>query len=300
MASISSYGQQIYKGFDKGQGLHIYDHASRTFRSAGYALKPRLKFLFHVVFSLNTAQIPQLRGAMGLSDQNNISLLVKTIDLPKYTVTTETLNQYNRKRIVQTKINYDPVNITFHDDASDVVRNMWYNYYSYYYKDPTYNYGDTNSTNGTIGPQANRENGFGYSARDIYEQDRMGGANDWGYIGESISDGANGKPAFFTDIRIFGFEYQRPYAEYILINPLITACSHDTYDYSQGNGTMTHSMTVAYETVKYMIGSPNSDVPGFAGPAHYDDKLSPLARNQASTDNITGQGSQLYTGPQPR
>ena len=57
-------------------------------------------------------------------------------------------------------------------------------------------------------------------------------------------------------------------------------------------------MTVAYETVKYMTGAPNSDIPGFADPAHYDNTLSPLARNRASTDNITGQGGQIYTGAQ--
>ena len=300
MASASSFGQQIFKGFNGGQGLHGYDHASRVFRSAGYELKPRLKFLFHVVFSLNIAQIPQLRGSLGLDDQSNLSLVVKTVDLPKFTIATETLNQYNRKRVIQTKINYDPINITFHDDGSDLVRNMWYNYYSYYYKDATQKYGAVSPTNGSIGLQENKENGFGYGERDIYNQDRMGGVNDWGYIGESISDGATGKPAFFTDIRIFGFEYQRPYAEYILINPLITSWQHDTYDYSQGNGTMQHTMTVAYETVKYMQGSPNRDVPGFADPSHYDSTLSPLARNRASTDTITSGGSQLYTGPQPR
>jgi len=290
--SLATFGQQIFQGFTAVNGLRGYDHANRVFTPNGYELKPRFKFLFHVAFTINTAQIPALRGALGLTDISNISLLVKTVDLPKYTIATETLNQYNRKRVIQTKINYDPVNITFHDDGSDLIRNMWYNYYSYYYKDASQSYGSTNSTNGSMGAEGNGTKGFGYSGRDIYNQDRMGGVNDWGYIGESINDGttsSSGKPPFFTDIRIFGFDYQHKYAEYVLINPLISNWSHDTYDYSQGNGLMQHSMTIAYETVKYKQGAPNTQAPGFANAAHYDTTPSPLAR-VGGLSTILGQG----------
>ena len=41
---------------------------------------------------------------------------------------------------------------------------------------------------------------------------------------------------------------------YQLINPIITAFKHDTYDYSQTNGIMSNTMTIAYETVKYYEG----------------------------------------------
>lgn len=254
--------------------LRDYAHASKTFRSFGYELKPKFKFLFHVVFNINTAEIPALKGVLGNVDINELSLVVKTAELPKYTVTTETLNQYNRKRIVQTKINYDPVTITFHDDGGDLVRNMWYNYYSYYYKDPSQQYGVPNATNGSLGALANRTTGFGYNSRDIYANDRL--VNDWGYIGESITDGtssASGKPPFFKDIRIYGFDPGHMYSEYVLINPLITNWSHDTYDYSQGNGLMQHTMNIAYETVKYYQGSPNTEVPGFGRISRYDRRL---------------------------
>ena len=294
-SSLATFGQQIFKGFTAVDGLRGYDHANRVFTPNGYELKPRFKFLFHVAFTINSAVIPKIRGAIGLQDIANLSLVVKTVDLPKYTIATETLNQYNRKRVIQTKINYDPVNITFHDDGSDLVRNMWYNYYSYYYKDASQNYGATNSNNGSMGAEGNGTNGFGYSSRDIYNQDRMGGVNDWGYIGESISDGttsSSGKPPFFSDIRIFGFDYQHKFAEYILINPLISNWAHDTYDYSQGNGLMQHSMTIAYETVKYKQGAPNKSAPGFANPAHYDTTPSPLAR-PGTTATILGQGGLL-------
>ena len=294
-SSLATFGQQIFKGFSAVDGLRGYNHANRVFTPNGYELKPRFKFLFHVAFTINSAVIPKIRGAIGLQDIANLSLVVKTVDLPKYTIATETLNQYNRKRVIQTKINYDPVNITFHDDGSDLVRNMWYNYYSYYYKDASQAYGATNNNNGSMGAEGNGTNGFGYNGRDIYNQDRMGGVNDWGYIGESINDGtvsSSGKPPFFSDIRIFGFDYQHKFAEYILINPLISNWQHDTYDYSQGNGLMQHSMTIAYETVKYKTGAPNKSAPGFANPAHYDTTPSPLAR-PGTTATILGQGGIL-------
>lgn len=299
---MSSFGQDFLKGFiGAGQGLRDYTHASRTFRTNAYELKPRFKFLFHVSFTVNLQEIPALKGALPVDDVGNLSLVVKTIDLPKYNIQTETLNQYNRKRVVQTKINYDPVNITFHDDGGDVVRNMWYQYYSYYYKDPSQQYLSPNNTNGSLGSLANRVTGFGYNTRDIYADQRTGNVNDWGYIGEAFNDGTSapgGKPPFFRDIRIYGLD-QHKYAEYILINPIIKSWNHDQYDYAASNGTMQNSMTIDYETVKYYSGAisasrPDINVQGFADPAHYDTTRSPIAR-EGSTATIFGQAGALDT-----
>ena len=301
---MPSFGQDFLKGFLGNNSLRDYTHASKTFTTNAFELKPRFKFLFHVSFTLNVQEIPYLRGAMGNDDIMNLSLAVKTIDLPKYTIDTETLNQYNRKRIIQKKINYDPVAVTFHDTSDDLIRKMWYYYMSYYYKDPTQRYLDPNNTNGNNGDSANRQAGFGYNDRDIYAVQRIGNVNDWGYIGESFNDGtssANGKPPFFRDIRIYGMD-QHKFAEYVLINPLITNWSHDQYDYTQGGGIMQNSMTIAYETVKYYSGaiarpSPGGDpnVQGFATDAHYDKTVSPIARPGANA-TVFGQGGLLETG----
>jgi hypothetical protein len=247
---MPTFGQQFWQGFTEANNLRDYTHASKTFTTNSYELKPRFKFLFQVSFTLNT-DIPQLNTLIGVDKISSLGYLVKTVDLPKYTIATETLNQYNRKRIVQTKINYDPVNIVFHDDSGDNSRNLWYNYYSYYYKDPGQNYLSPNSENGSLGSSANLQKGFGYNDRDIYSDKRIGNVNDWGFAGESYNDGtssASGKPPFFRDIRIFGMD-QHKFAEYILINPVITNWSHDQYNYSEGGGIMQNSMTIGYETV---------------------------------------------------
>ena len=75
---------------------------------------------------------------------------------------------------------------------------------------------------------------------------------------------------------------------------MIKDWAHDTYDYSAGNGIMTNTMTIEYETVKYGQGAvggatPSNTVPGFADPAHYDTVKSALARPGA-TATVFGQG----------
>lgn len=299
---MSNFGQDFLRGFTNVNYLRDYTHANKTFTANQYELKPRFKFLFHVSFTINT-EIPQLNQFVTAGDVTSLSYVVKTVDLPKFNIQTETLNQYNRKRIIQTGVEYQPVTLTFHDDGGDVVRNLWYNYFSYYYKDPTQKYIDTaNNTNGSEGPSQNKSNAFDYNGRDIYADNRQ--VNDWGYIGESITDGVNsrvsnsGKPPFFRDIRIYGMD-QHKFAEYVLINPLIKNWNHDTYNYSEGGGVMQNTMTIEYETVKYYSGAlgpaPNQsdvNVKGFADPAYYDRTVSSLAR-PGSTRTVFGQGGLL-------
>ena len=52
--------------------LRDYTHAAKTFRTNSYQYAPKLKFLFHTYFTLNTS----------LGDQTNFGLLVKEVKLP--------------------------------------------------------------------------------------------------------------------------------------------------------------------------------------------------------------------------
>jgi hypothetical protein len=301
---MANFGQDFLKGFTNVNYLRDYTHASITFTTNQYELKPRFKFLFHVSFTLNTT-IPSLNKFVTAGDISSLSYVVKSVDLPKFNIKTETLNQYNRKRIVQTGVEYQPVTLTFHDDGGDVVRNLWYNYFSYYYKDPSQKYLAPNNINGSAGASENSQTNFNYNSRDIYNDERQ--VSDWGYIGESISDGVStrtvggdtGKPPFFRDIRIYGLD-QHKFAEYVLINPLISNWNHDTYNYSEGGGIMQNTMTINYETVKYYTGAigtqrPDTNVQGFADPARYDTTVSSLSR-AGSTSTVFGQGGLLDAG----
>ena len=198
-----------------------------------------------------------------------------------------------------------------HDDNSDLVRTLWYNYYSYYYKDPTKGYRDVPTFNGTSGSLNNESSDKGnYAIRDTYEP--FNSQSDWGYIGESYTDGtgalpAGGKPRFFNDITIYGFN-QHQYVAYVLINPLITTFEHDTYDYAQSDTTMQSTMTLNYESVKQYSGQldggyPDANVP-FNDPSRYDTRPSPLQRPGAQSvlgvggliDQIAGSIKDLQEG----
>lgn len=283
-ASLVSFGAPLLKD---------YRHASNFFRSNGYENSPRLKFLYHVYFTINTVEIPSLATIFQAGQSSTIGLLVKSIQLPQYKIDTHTLNQYNRKRIVQTKINYEPIRVEFHDDGGDLVRRMWYYYYTYYYRDSTYKYFSESSTNGTNGESRVDPNGFDYNERDIYSADRI--VNDWGYTGESSTNGVVSgiaKPPFFRDIRIYGFDQHR-YAEYVLINPLISGWEHDTYEYSDDGGIMQNSVTIEYETVKYYSGT-SADIkpPGFADSSYYDAQAGSLT----SQDRLISAKQDLQQG----
>ena len=284
-------------GFFGNDYLRDYTHASKTFRPNAYQYAPKFKFLFHVYFEIN-----QSAYAVGLPQGANFGLAVKSIKLPSYSFDTHTMNQYNRKRIVQTKIKYDPIDINFHDDNGNLIRNMWYNYYTYYYKDASIPVASVSGRQAqqTGNGSTNSPNNTNYNLRNIYSQSITGDTN-WGYVGETPDSPAtniqasNGqtKIPFFKNVTIFGFN-QHNYVAYTLINPIINRFTHDTYDYSQGNGTMTNTMTLDYETVKYFQGAingkePSNIVAGFGLETNYDRVPSPITR-PGSQASILGQG----------
>lgn len=284
--------------------LRDFQHASKTFRTNSYQYSPKFKFLFHVYFDLNTELISSLKN---FPSDANFGLTVKNIQLPKYTFDTHTLNQYNRKRVVQTKIRYNDININFHDDNGNLLRKLWYAYYTYYYKDAV----QQDATILTSSQEITKTDNSGGSVttrqlsdlnrRNIYDTS-ISGNDDWGYIGETSDTqctplaatlGASKAP-FFKGINIFGFN-QHKFVMYRLINPMITGFGHDTYDYAQGGGVMENQMTVSYETVKYYEGAIDGRTPDniakmqFGEASTYDRTLSPIAK-PGSQATILGQG----------
>ena len=278
--------------------LRDFTHASKTFRTNSYQNAPKLKFLFHTYFDINT----NITGP-----GQNFGLLVKTIKLPSFTLKVDELNQYNRKRLIQTKIKYDPISITFHDDGGNTIRNLWKSYYTYYYKDgtkPNVAFGGVRGGGRTAsqhpGDVEDAGNGdamragaaAAYNNRNLYDKSIQGNA-DWGYIGEPAGGGVGPKLPFFKNITVFGLN-QHNWVAYTLINPIITKCNHDTYSYADQAGTMEVSMDIDYETVVYDSGgldgrTPDNIISGFGDAATYDRRLSPIAK-PGSNANILGQG----------
>jgi hypothetical protein len=281
--SLGNWGQSLLKdaagAFFGSDYLRDYTHASKTFRTNSYQNAPKLKFLFHTYFDVN----PDAYSVDG-----NPGLLVKEVKLPSYSVQTQQLNQYNRKRIVQTKIRYEPIEITFHDDNNNQATKLWEAYYTYYYNDATKpgivfagNRGGSGSSSGKS-----------YNSNNIYDTS-ISGDDDWGFTGGQTDSSTGKKVPFFKNITVFGFN-QHNFTAYSLVNPVITSFGHDTYNYSEGGGVMQNRMTIDYETVVYNYGaldgrSPGDIVTGFGDVANYDTTVSPIS-NPGANGTILGKG----------
>lgn len=290
---LGNWGEELQNAagaFFGSEYLRDYRHASKTFRSNSYANAPKYKFLFHTYFNINAEAYPE-------APQQNLGILVKDIKLPSYNFQVDIKNQYNRKRLVQTKIKYDPIQVSFHDDNLNSVNKMWYAYYTYYYKDankPNVKFaGNRGSARGNNGVSNSTQTTMAdFNVRDMYTDDLKGNV-DWGYIGESSGSDPTKKVPFFQNITVFGFN-QHNFTAYTLINPIITSFGHDTYNYAEGGGVMQNTMSLDYETVVYNEGAidgrqPSDIVTGFGNDANYDLTDSPINKLGAR-GTILGQG----------
>ena len=129
MPSINNFLQ----GFQDGlPGMKDYQHASRLYVDDNFKLMPKQKFLFHVVFNTDESLF---NPGFAANEKLQLNMLVKACDLPKYNLSYEEKTQYNKKMYLGTRIAYDPVNITFHDDHADTVNAFWKKYYEYHIAD---------------------------------------------------------------------------------------------------------------------------------------------------------------------
>ena len=55
-------------------------------------------------------------------------LVAKTCELPRWSVETQMVNVYNHKTIVQTKLNYEPISMSFYDQVNGSAERLLWNY----------------------------------------------------------------------------------------------------------------------------------------------------------------------------
>jgi hypothetical protein len=268
---MSSVINDFLSGLTKGSYMRDYKHASKIFVSDNYALSPKYSFLFHVAFGVvgSLSRLPT-------TELLQLGLMVKTVSLPKFQIETKTLNAYNRTNIIQNKIKYDPVTITFHDDSADVVRDFWYDYMSHYYRDSDYGDSDTDESK--------------YYAPSKYEATQQ--IPRWGYLPAKYNNNGS-QERILNNIKIYSL-HQKRFTEYILINPTITGFQHGQHSQSETTGLMENTMTVSFETVLYKYGTVKigGEPTGFAT-LDYDKQPSPLSPGGSGTASILGPGGLL-------
>jgi hypothetical protein len=333
--SLGSYLQPVLGGLlDPHGNLGDYQHAARLFVDNQFALAPKNGWIFYVSFDISQSAIQgsaggavgpgQGSGLLGLikstiqsvddwpgRHQRELGMLVKAADLPKFTVENETVNQYNKKTVVQKRITYNPVNLTFHDDMSNVTHRLWVYYYNYYYADgqnPLAGGIQTASLGSRIGKALGGGLGGliggalgGAVAKNV-------GNTTAGYVPNNQYDSNslvhqpgdyglnNGQTVpFFNSITLYQLNQQQ-FTSYTLVNPIITEWQHDKLDVSDGKKVAENKMTIAYETVLYGTGQVSVDnPPGFAT-VHYDQSPSPLSVLGSVGNALNGTGASNVFG----
>lgn len=246
----------------KGQQAN-WQHATRLFIDNSFRLSPKTKFLYYVRFDLNKHTI----RSPGWSNENSqeVGMLVKSCDLPKFNFDSIVKNQYNRKKLVYKGINYEPVNISLHDDSDGVVNALWAIYYGYYIAD-------------RLNPNA------AYSATHLRPANTNLDLFRYG-LDNDVTD------PFFNSVSIYTMSRRR-FIGYTLVNPRIKSWQHGAMDYSASEFNESQ-MTLEYEAVRYSAGSVSYNNPkGFAN-LHYDTTPSPISVAGGGVATLTGEGGVL-------
>ena len=239
--------------FNLESQTHLRDarHANQIYTQSNFAFAPKTKYMYHVNFVPNST-VGNNSDSNTFKFQKEIGILVKSADLPSFRASVENKQQYNRKKNVQTRVDYQDCRIAFHDDNTGVTRALLEEYYRYYFVD------------------ANQDISSAYGQRDKYA-DRVPnyGLNN------------NKRIPFFKSITIYQLA-RRDWVAYTLVNPLLTAWDHGSVGSSE-TGFNENTISVAYEAVQYTngtvasIGSTGITPTGFADQSvGYDVTPSPL------------------------
>lgn len=283
MPSIVDY----LSGFTNQGNMHDFQHASRLYLDDTFALAPKTSWIYYVVFSINPAAITEVQWneqKRGLE----AGMLVKAVDLPKFKIQVETLNQYNRKTLIQQKISYEPISMSFHDDMSNVTNSLWVNYFRYYYRDTWH--GQAVRTGNAVGAGDKLKADYGntkyQSGPTTPSPDgRPNGAGKFGLNN-------NQSVPFFNAVTIYQLNAKR-FTSYVLVNPLIESWEHDQLDQTQGSKFAQSRCTMGYETVFYGEGKVSRDNPTGFATFHYDLTPSPLSIAGGGNSTIFGPGGIL-------
>jgi hypothetical protein len=277
---MGTISQLLATGFNAAQGqstdyfttLRDYQHAHKIFTASNNSFLPKSKNWFHIFFQLNPAVISTLNADLSTAISNNrinwnpgnlniLGVLARTVKLPNFKFVVEKKNQYNRWSLTQTKMTYEPIDISFWDDTVDVIRGFWYAYYQYNIQDPRWVNFDMTQTQGI--PVPFEWAGSNGNTSYLYSSPSNWGVNYGLDTVDTVGTQLNRTAPFFDTIRIYQFNHETTtagpqYSEYVLVNPVISAFDHDMVDFSTSE-YMQNKMTIEYETVLYNAGFVEDD-----------------------------------------
>lgn len=182
--------------------------------SLGGLKAARLKYLFKVEFY--SSKYPSLPYRM-------IYDSVRTVELPKFSIETEVVNAWNVRQSVPTRINFEPVSITF----TDTIDNRFQKFITEY----------MNIVSGN----------FQKSDKSVRK-----GFDSFGM--KSLATNADSPLDKIVITRFYGADASRTNlenkSEITLWRPKIVDVQHDTLDYSSSDA-LTWQISLRYESVTY-------------------------------------------------
>ncbi len=147
----------------------------------------------------------------------DMTFIVKSTDRPSAQPVVEEINQYNRKRVIQTGIKYQPITCTIYDTADSAAMKLWLSYAKYYFGDYT--------------QYPASQGGYGFHIRP----NTMGSP-----------DGINSQ-FFFNKIEIIQL-WGNQFTSMEIMNPKINSFAPDELDY-ETNAAATITMSLTYEGI---------------------------------------------------
>jgi hypothetical protein len=200
-------------------------------------------------------------------------------------IDTDHLNQYNRKRISQSKISFEPVKMVFHDVADGKTLKFWDMYYRYYFMDgnePGKNEAkQVPQKNGTYTVESFLKNitpsfnpniiGLPASIKNLFQSNSpnnswlptntLGNKQSLNNIVSNTIDNhnfgynlqtVNNVRSLIQTIDIFQVHGGR-FNQVTLVNPRVSAFTHDVLNYAESSKTLELTFTFEYEYAYYTI-----------------------------------------------
>lgn len=192
---------------------------------------PRYKYMFYANFVASSAATSIYPDLKNLGNwENGISFKIHGIDKPRINLTTQELNQYNRRRHVYTKVDYQPFTVKIYDSPDDRPLRLWHRYFTYYF-------GDSRPK-----ARSNAERELRYNQQVISDKFEYG--NGWGLKpeGERLN--------FFDRVELYAIFGGR-YTQINYINPKIESINFQNYETSSSD-LAEFDMTMRYEAVEYV------------------------------------------------
>jgi len=253
--------------FGPGHNKNFY---ARDFRNA-YTFRPdqippRQKFQGYVNFVVNRALYADSLYAeeMGSSYRLQLSSLVRTATLPEVEFKTDTKNAFNRKRIVNTGVEYQPVDIKVFDTINNEWLTLFMKYFSYHYMDPrNKQYGGRDVGENPLSAIQGTAPLFSEFGRNS-----TWNSNEYGY---NINEIAN----FFERIDYVLYHGNKG-VQYSLMNPVLTRFRTGDIDYTSSevlefDMTFEYEAFTIYDTVNFGLSEFDvlrfENASGFTGPA---------------------------------